>query len=209
METTFLVTHGQNTNNAQSRHEITGNGDTWQEELDEVTNESALQKARVADAIFIHCELPMCWTYMGKHAVRCLIDTGAQINLMRLSAARAMKVTYEEMIQDPMHVNGMVTANGGMDPFIGTAWNVGVRIGEVTTTTHFRIVANLTKSAILGGPWCASARLAIQYNVFGRITCRVLSDNGSRNAVFIASDPAPFHPEQMVSSQSGKAVRDQ
>jgi hypothetical protein len=61
----------------------------------------------------------------------------------------------------------------------------------VVTTTHFRIIANLTRSAILGAPWCASARLSLQYNVYGRVTCRILDSTGSRNAMFIASDPAP------------------
>lgn len=113
------------------------------------------------------------------------------MNLLRLSAARALQVPIETLTQTLGHTQGVVTANGGMDPFIGTAWNVPVRIGEVETLTHFRVITNLTRSAILGGPWCTSARLAIQYNIYGRVTCQVLSLDGERNAVFIASDPKP------------------
>jgi hypothetical protein len=178
----------------QSRHQLTGTWDTWNSRLDQATHREHYENQKVSGVAFVQSDLPTCWASMGAHSIRCLIDTGAQMNLLRRSAALAMKIPYEEM--DPeTSKEGVVSANGSIDPFIGTAWHVPVKIGQVVTRTHFRIIDSLTRSAILGAPWCASARLSLQYNVFGRVTCRILDGSGGRNATFIASDPAPLHPK--------------
>ncbi|KAF1934649.1 hypothetical protein EJ02DRAFT_429153 [Clathrospora elynae] len=126
------------------------------------------------------------------------------MNLLRVSAANALKIPYEEANPDITNREGVISANGSMDPFIGTAWDVPLKIGQVTTNTHFWIIKNLTRSAILGAPWCASSRLGLQYNVFGRVTCRILDPTGKRNATFIASDPAPHHPKNMARVDDGE-----
>jgi hypothetical protein len=116
------------------------------------------------------------------------------MNLLRRSAALAIKIPYEE-IDPKTSKEGVISANGSIDPFIGTAWHVPVKIGQVITRTHFRIIDSLTRSAILEALWCASARLSLQYNVFGRVTCQILDGSRGRNATFITSDPAPLHPK--------------
>jgi hypothetical protein len=194
----FLRTPGMlTTQNAQARHEVGGDYDTFNDDLDNVTRKKSSTIERVAGYSFLHSELPTCWATVRNHGVKCLIDTGSQLNLLRLSACRALKIPYEQFFQEPGNATGVVSANGSLDPFVGTAFNVPIRIGEVETKANFRIVQNLTRSVILGGPWCAASRLSIQYNVFGRVTCRIISDDESRNTVFIASDPTPHHPEHM------------
>ncbi|KAF1934568.1 hypothetical protein EJ02DRAFT_516899 [Clathrospora elynae] len=188
----------------QTRHRITGSFDTYNEALDKVTHHDLQETQRAAGLAFVQSELPTCWATIGPHAIRCLIDTGAQMNLLRVSAANALKIPYEEANPDITNREGVISANGSMDPFIGTAWDVPLKIGQVTTNTHFRIIENLTRSAILGAPWCASSRLGLQYNVFGRVTCRILDPTGKRNATFIASDPAPHHPQNMARVDDGE-----
>jgi hypothetical protein len=68
---------------------------------------------------------------------------------------------YEEMNYPAGQERGVVTANGSIDSFVGTAWGVPVKVREVTILTYFRIVRNLTRLVILGTLWCALARLAI------------------------------------------------
>ena len=128
------------------------------------------------------------------------------MNLLRFSASQALGLVYEEMKQPIGQERGVVTANGSMDSFVGTAWNVPVKVGEVTILTHFRIVRNLTRSVILGTPWCSSSRLAIQYNVFGRAKCRIMSNDRHQNATFIASDPA-LNYSSLVELSLGKVYR--
>jgi hypothetical protein len=184
---------------AQVRHEINGRGDSWMADLDALPSKAVQSSHRRAGTASLVSDLPECWTTVNGVPVKCLIDTGAQMNILRLSAANALKLPFELLEQklgEPPQ--GVTSANGGHEAFVGTAWSVPVRIGSVVIRTHFRIVANITRSAILGGPWCALARIAIQYNALGRITCRILSPDGSRNAVFIASDPVPGHHSQVV-----------
>lgn len=77
--------------------------------------------------------------------MKCLIDTGAQMNILRLSAARAIKILYEIMQQKPSKPpQGVTSANGTHNPFVGTAFNVPICIGLVTTLTTFRLVVNVT-----------------------------------------------------------------
>jgi hypothetical protein len=183
---------------AQTRHEVNGRGDTWHDDLDKIQSRHVRGDQRRAGLVQVTTELPECWVTVFGHAVKCLIDTGAQMNILRLSAARALKIPYEIMEQklgEPPQ--GVTSANGTHDPFVGTAYNIPIKIGAVTTRTTFRIMANLSRSAILGGPWCAAARIAIQYNAFGRVTCRVLSEDGQHNTVFVASDPTPHHPAHL------------
>ncbi|KAF1934543.1 hypothetical protein EJ02DRAFT_429261 [Clathrospora elynae] len=141
----------------QVRHRITGVSDTYNEALDRVTHHNLQETQRAAGLAFVQSELPTCWATIGPHAIRCLINTGAQMNLMRVSAANALKIPYEEASADITNREGVISANGSMDPFLGTAWDVPLKIGQVTTNTHFRIIENLTRSAILGAPWCASS----------------------------------------------------
>jgi hypothetical protein len=182
----------------QMRHRITGRMDTWNQALDGVTQHEIQEHRKASGLALVQSELPTCWATIKENSIRCLIDTGAQMNLLRLSSARALKIPFEEADLNTAQNEGVVSANGTVDPFLGTAWHVPVRIGQVCTQTHFRIIGNLTRSAILGAPWCASVRLGLQYNVFGRVTCRILSSTGERNATFIASDPVPHHPRHLA-----------
>src|SRR4051794_22981068 len=86
---------------------------------------------------------------------------------------------------------GMISADGGMDPFVGTAYNVPIRIGGILVPTHFRVVRNLRRAILLGTPWCLAARLRVQFNTFGRTLCYIKSTNRKREISFVGCNPAP------------------
>jgi hypothetical protein len=73
------------------------------------------------------------------------------MNLLRKSAALTIQVVFEKFTPGTS-LEGVVSANSSTDSFVGTAWDMSLKIGQVITTTHFRIVKKLTRSAILGAP---------------------------------------------------------
>lgn len=191
--------------NAQTRHEVTGRGDSWGDSLDRIPTKAVRGVQRRAGRAFVQTDLPEAWVHVYGDSVKCLIDTGAQMNILRLSAARALKIPYEHQMQRLGDLpQGVTSANGGHEPFIGTAFDVPVRIGTVVIHTTFRIVANLTRSAILGGPWCAASCIGIQYNAFGRVQCRIQSEDGTKLVSFVASDPEPTHPSSTIDHEQGE-----
>jgi hypothetical protein len=173
--------------NSLVRHQITGMGDTWRVDDQRMTNQEMELHNEVAGMTLIALDLPECWGTFNGHKGKCLIDTGSMMNVMRESAARALNLIIEEFDSEGQ---GVISANGGVDPYVGTAWDVPISIGLVTTHTNFRIVRGLTRSIILGVPWCASSRLALQFSVSGRCDARILSDNGRHNATFTAVEPS-------------------
>jgi hypothetical protein len=86
---------------------------------------------------------------------RALIDTGSQLNVIRLSTARALNVYITEMDQSGLPTElqqGIIVADGGIDPFVGTAYQVPIIVGGVLIPTHFRIVRKLRRAILLGTP---------------------------------------------------------
>jgi hypothetical protein len=100
-------------------------------------------------------QLPTCWISLHGGMGRALIDTGSQLNVMRLSTARALNVYITELDQSTLPIElqqGMITADGGIDPFVGTAYQVPIMIGGIVIPTHFRIVRRLRRAILLGTP---------------------------------------------------------
>jgi len=123
---------------------------------------------------------------------KALIDTGSQLNVMRLSTARALNVYITEFDQSglPRELQqGMITADGSMDPFVGTAFRVPIMIGDVLIPTHFRIVRKLRRAILLGTPWCSAAKLRVQFDRLGRTLCHINSQDNQHEVSFIGCDP--------------------
>jgi len=138
-------------------------------------------------------QLPTCWVYVHGGMSKALIDTGSQLNVMRLSTARALNVYITEFDQSglPRELQqGMITADGSMDPFVGTAFRVPIMIGDVLIPTHFRIVRKLRRAILLGTPWCSAAKLRVQFDRLGRTLCHISSQNNQHEVSFIGCDPA-------------------
>lgn len=133
-------------------------------------------------------QLPTCWVTLHGGMGRALIDTGSQLNVMRLSTARALNVYITELNQSGLPIElqqGMITADGSMDPFVGTAYAVPIMVGGVLIPTHFRIVRKLRRAILLGTPWCAAAKLRIEFDVLGRALCYIKSLDSQREVSFV------------------------
>ena len=63
--------------NAQTRHEVSGRGDTWAEGLDHIPTKTVRGVIRRAGRAFVQTDLPEAWVYIHGDSVKCLIDTGA------------------------------------------------------------------------------------------------------------------------------------
>lgn len=85
----------------------------------------------------------------------------------------------------------MITADGSMDPFVGTAYRVPIMASGVLIPTNFCIVGKLRRAILFGTPWCSTARLRIEFDTFGRATCYIKSLAGQREVSFLGCDPAP------------------
>jgi hypothetical protein len=63
-----------------------------------------------------------CWTTVNSVLVKCLIDTSAQINILRLLAANALKLSFkllEQKLREPPQK--VTSVNSGHKAFVGTA----------------------------------------------------------------------------------------
>ncbi|EUC27206.1 hypothetical protein COCCADRAFT_112311 [Bipolaris zeicola 26-R-13] len=175
-------------------YSLTAEDDGYAEEQSAVPTEVRMKGEAQHRRYSVKGQLPTCWITLQGGMGRALIDTGSQLNVMRLSTARALNVYITMMDQSMLPTElqqGMVTANGGMDPFVGTAYSVPVAIGGVVVPTHFRITRNLQRAILLGTPWCAAARLRIEFDTFGRTLCFIKSTDGRREISFVGCDPAP------------------
>jgi hypothetical protein len=138
-------------------------------------------------------QLPTCWISLYGGMGRAPLDTGPQLNVMRLTTARALNVYITELDQSSLPIElqqGMITADGSMDPFVGTAYRVPIMVGGILIPTHFRIVRKLRRAMLLGTPWCSASRLRIEFDTFGRTMCFVKSLDGQREVSFVGRDPA-------------------
>ncbi|KAF7452269.1 hypothetical protein PtrM4_128070 [Pyrenophora tritici-repentis] len=175
-------------------YEISDEEDGYVEAQSRMPSEARLKGELQQQRYSVKGQLPTCWVSLHGGMGRALIDTGSQLNVMRLSTARALNVYITELDQSglpPELQQGMITADGGMDPFVGTAYSVPIAVGGIIVPTHFRIVRRLRRAILLGTPWCATARLQIQFDTVGRTLCYIKSMDGRREVSFIGCDPAP------------------
>ena len=188
-------------------YDLNEEDDGYAEEQALVPTETRMKGEAQHRRYTIKGQLPTCWITLQGGMGRALIDTGSQLNVMRLTTARALNVYITEMDQSALPIEfqqGMITADGGMDPFVGTAYSVPVVIGGILVPTHFRITKKLRRSILLGTPWCAAARLRIEFDTFGRTLCYIKSIDGRREISFVGCDPAPTANALSTSNQGNE-----
>ncbi|PWO23152.1 Rho guanyl nucleotide exchange factor, partial [Pyrenophora tritici-repentis] len=101
-------------------YEISDEEDGYVEAQSRMPSEARLKGELQQQRYSVKGQLPTCWVSLHGGMGRALIDTGSQLNVMRLSTARALNVYITELDQSglpPELQQGMITADGGMDPF--------------------------------------------------------------------------------------------
>lgn len=188
-------------------YEINDEEDGYVEEQEAVSSGLRLKSEDQHRQWTMKGQLPTCWVSVHGGMGRALIDTGSQLNVMRLSTARALNVYITEMDQShlPKELQqGMISADGSMDPYVGTAFRVPIMVGGILIPTHFRIVRKLRRAILLGTPWCATAKLRIQFDTFGRTLCHIQSLNGRNEISFVGCDPPPTAAPMAIGQEKDK-----
>ena len=118
--------------------------------------------------------------------VRCLLDSGADINVIRISEALAASLPMSSL--PPSLAKGrMFVANGEAVKFLGICMSASVKIGDVTIQTPLLVVDKLAWPCILGETFACRASLTTQRTPSGKVTCTITSEDGERTVMFGAS----------------------
>jgi hypothetical protein len=146
--------------------------------------------------------LPFVLAEVGdiRHKIRCLVDTGSQMNVMQEKTADALQIPWDIFDQDPHQLSGMHSADGGFDAFLGVAYSVPIVVGSITIPTHFYILRKLSLAIILGIPYLARTRFSCRFNARGKMECSIISVDGRRRVHFVPVDPPEYHPHFQVIS---------
>jgi hypothetical protein len=127
------------------------------------------------------------------HEVRlsALLDSGAELNTMRLKTAQAAGLVVTSMPQE-MGNSRMQAANGSFESFAGMVWRAPVSIGNIVISTNFFVLRTLSNPVILGNPYLADAQTTFEYGADGRMKCTVFSEDRSAHATFIGATDNTF-----------------
>ena len=114
---------------------------------------------------------------IGERRTKCLIDSGAELNLIKESVALRHGLPISSL---PLQLQGvrLTSANGTQSEFIGLAHAIPVVIGDVSISTIFVIVGEMSHEVILGKPWSVRARLATKRTATGQVSCIIQSEDG-------------------------------
>ena len=118
--------------------------------------------------------------------VHCLLDSGADINVIRYAEAMAASILISSL--PPTLAKGrMFVANGEAVRFLGMCTGASVKMGDMTIQTPLLVVDKLSWPCILGETFACRASLSMERTPSGRVTCTVTSEDGERTVTFGAT----------------------
>jgi hypothetical protein len=120
-----------------------------------------------------------------------LLDSGAELNTMRLKTAQTAGLVVTSMPRE-MGNSRMQSANGTFESFAGMVWRAPVSIGNIVIPTNFFILKALSNPVILGNPYLADAQTQFAYGADGKMTCTIFSEDRSSSASFIGATDNTF-----------------
>ena len=146
---------------------------------------------------------PKVEAQIGDRKVKCLIDSGAELNLIKESVALRHGLPISSL---PPQLQGarLTSANGTQSEFIGLVHAAPVVIGGVSISTTFIAVGEMSHEVILGEPWSVRARLATNRTATGQVSCIIQSEDGGVETRFLTSheDAMLFRPDEGISMGS-------
>jgi hypothetical protein len=130
---------------------------------------------------------PIAYIQVFDARLSALLDSGAELNTMRLRTAMTAGLAVTSMPEEMSRAR-LQTANGGTEAFAGMAWRVPVQIGDFTIKANFFITRALSHPVILGNPFLADTSAKFEYSQDGRMYCNVTADNGTITRFVAAQD---------------------
>jgi hypothetical protein len=117
---------------------------------------------------------------VGRESVQALVDSGAEINVMKESFALRAGLPINSL-PSSMKGDKLISANGTSDPFVGMA-ETRVFIGETETSfwSPFLITKDCTSDVILGEPFALRSSMATSRTPSGRVTILMTTEDGTR-----------------------------
>jgi hypothetical protein len=115
-----------------------------------------------------------------------LLDSGAELNTIRLKTAQAAGLVITSMPQE-IGNSRMQAANGSFESFSGMVWRAPVSIGNIVIPTNFFVLKTLSNPVILGNPYLADAQTLFEYGADGRMKCTIYSEDKTSHATFIGA----------------------
>jgi hypothetical protein len=134
--------------------------------------------------------------------IQALLDTGAELNTIRMATAEGAGLQISSMPTSLQNVK-LMTANGEHEEFQGIVFRAPVVVGEVTITTTLFVVKSLSSPVILGNPFLSDAKAEFAYDNDGQTYCKLHSEDGTCSTRFIATRPDPLNPKGMLYHKQG------
>jgi hypothetical protein len=143
---------------------------------------------RNAGVEHVRRDCPRVFIEIQATKIQALLDSGAELNTIRLATAEAAGLPISSM---PASMAGarLMTANGEYEGFQGIIFRVPVRVGQVEVLTNFFVVKSLSSPMILGNPFLADSKATFSYNNDGRTYCTLWADSGDVSTRFVATKP--------------------
>lgn len=131
-------------------------------------------------------DCPRAPTTINGARLSALLDSGAELNTIRLKTAQAAGLVITSMPAE-MASSRMQAANGSFETFAGMVWRAPIAIGNITIPTNLFVLKSLSSPLILGNPYLADAQCTFQYKADGKMRCTIYSEDRSSNASFIGA----------------------
>jgi hypothetical protein len=131
-------------------------------------------------------DCPRAPTTINGARLSALLDSGAELNTIRLKTAQAAGLVITSMPAE-MASSRMQAANGSFETFAGIVWRAPIAIGNITIPTNLFVLKSLSSPLILGNPYLADAQCTFQYKADGKMRCTIYSEDRSSNASFISA----------------------
>jgi len=192
---------GGTVNSAQA-DEVIASDIPWPR-MENVEAMTALQadEQMAGDIIWRH-DSPRVNALIGERRVRSLLDSGAEMNVIRQETALRCGLSIGSL-PPPLANHRMFVANGHAVRFVGICLDVPIKIGDITISTHLLVVEGLTQDCILGEPYACRASLRMDRSPSGIVTCNITSEDGRKNSTFQASNGI----ERLVSTEKEMFLR--
>jgi hypothetical protein len=163
------------------------------DEEPEVTTRTRRQYDRAAGIEHMRRECPRALVKIDGIRVYALLDTGAELNTMRLKTAEAAGLYITSLPQE-MANSRMQAANGTHANFEGIVWRVPIHTGPVTILSNFFVVRALSNPVILGNPFLADSRAKLEHSADGRTYCTFYDEEGMDSTRFVSTHADRLNP---------------